>query len=65
MESRKMVQQWRHRHREQIYENWGEERAGGVYGEANIETYGMICTIDRQCEFAVWLRELKPRSGIT
>ena len=60
MESRKMVlmklfagQQWRHRHREETYENGAEEREGGMYGETNVETYGMIYKIDSQCEFAV------------
>ena len=47
MESRKMAlmklcagQQWRHRHREQIYgHGYGEEGEGGMYGENNMETY--------------------------
>ena len=30
-----------------------------MYGESNMETYITICKIDRQQEFAVWLRELK------
>ena len=46
-------QQWRHRHREETYENGAEEREGGMYGETNVETYGMIYKIDSQCEFAV------------
>ena len=37
----------------------GEEREGEMYGETNMETYNTICKIDSQCEFAVWLRELK------
>ena len=27
--------------------------------ESNMETYNIICKIDSQWEFAVWLRELK------
>ena len=30
-----------------------------MYGESNVETYITICKIDRQWEFAVWLRKLK------
>ena len=66
MESRKMVlknlltgQQWRKRHREQTY---GHREKGGESerdGESNMETYIMICKIDSQEEFAVWLRKLK------
>ena len=37
----------------------GEEREGEMYGESNMETYNTICKRDSQCEFAVWLRELK------
>ena len=28
-------------------------------GESNMETYITMCKIDRQWEFAVWLRKLK------
>ena len=61
MESRKMVlmnlfagQQWRNRHREQIYghRGWGEGE-GEMYGESDTETYNTMCKIDSQCEFAV------------
>ena len=30
-----------------------------MYGRSNIETYIIICKIDSQWEFAVWLRKLK------
>ena len=30
-----------------------------MYGKSNMETYTTICKIDRQQEFAVWLRKLK------
>ena len=30
-----------------------------MYGKSNMETYIIICKIDRQQEFAVWLRKLK------
>ena len=30
-----------------------------MYGKSNMETYITICKIDRQWEFAVWLRKLK------
>ena len=65
MVSRKMVlmnlfarQQWRNRHREQIY---GPEERGGegeIYGESNMGPYITIFKIDSQWEFAVCLREL-------
>ena len=32
---------------------------GEMYGKSNMETYITICKIDRQWEFAVWLRKLK------
>ena len=38
----------------------GEEE-GKRYGESNMETYIIICKLDSQWEFAVWLRELKQR----
>ena len=61
MESRKMVlmnlfsgQQWRKRHREQIYgHRGGEKREGERYGESNMETYITICKVESQWEFAV------------
>ena len=37
----------------------GEEEEGEMYGESNIEIYSIICKIDSQWEFAVWLREFK------
>ena len=52
-------QQWRNRHREQIYGHREKEGEGKMYGESNMETYVTICKIDSQWEFAVWLRELK------
>ena len=30
-----------------------------MYGKSNMETYITTCKIDRQPEFAVWLRKLK------
>ena len=30
-----------------------------MYGKSNTETYSIICKIDSQREFAVWLRKLK------
>ena len=38
----------------------GEEREGELSGESDVEIYNTICKTDRQWEFAVWLRELKP-----
>ena len=32
-----------------------------MYGESNMETYIIICKIDSQWEFAVWLRKVKQR----
>ena len=32
---------------------------GEMYEESNMETYIIICKIDNQWEFALWLRELK------
>ena len=32
---------------------------GEMYGKSNMETYTIICKIDSQWEFAVWLRKLK------
>ena len=33
-----------------------------MYGNSNMETYITICKVDRQWEFAVWLRKLKQGS---
>ena len=53
-------QQWRKRHREQTYgHRGGEEREGKKYGESNMKINIIICKVDSQWEFAVWLRELK------
>ena len=30
-----------------------------MYGESNKEIYNIICKIESQWEFAIWLRELK------
>ena len=30
-----------------------------MYGKSNMETYVIVCKIDSQWEFAVWLRKLK------
>ena len=38
---------------------WEGGREGEMYGKSNMETYITICKIDRQQEFAVWLRKLK------
>ena len=35
-----------------------------MYGKSNMETYIIICKIDSQWEFAVWLRKLKQWLGI-
>jgi len=35
-----------------------------MYGQSNMETYVTICKIQRQWEFALWLRELKLGLGI-
>ena len=35
------------------------EGKGGINWQSSTETYITICKIDRQWEFAVWLRELK------
>ena len=49
-------QQWRIRHREQIYGHGERGGEGEMYGESNMETY---VKIDSQQEFAVCLRKLK------
>ena len=38
---------------------WGDGGEGEIYGKSNMETYIVICKIDSQQEFAVWLRKLK------
>ena len=55
MVSRKMVlmnlfarQQWRNRHREQIYEHRERGGEGEMHGASNMETYLTICKTDRQ-----------------
>ena len=52
-------QQWRNRHREQMYEQGERGGEGEMYGKSNMETYITICKIDSQWELAVWLRKLK------
>ena len=52
-------QQWRNRHREQIYGHGKRGRKGRRHGESNMETHITICKIDSQREFVVWLRKLK------
>ena len=52
-------QQWRNRHREQTYGHGERGGDGEMYGKSNTETYIIICQIDSQREFAVWLRKLK------
>ena len=38
---------------------------GEIYGKSNMETYIVICKIDSQQEFAVWLRKLKQELWIS
>ena len=52
-------QQWRNRHREQTYGHGEKVGEGKMYGKSNMETYITKCKIDRQHEFAVWLRKLR------
>ena len=52
-------QQWRNRHREQIYGHGERGGEGEMYRKSNMETCITICKIDSQQEFAVWLRKLK------
>jgi len=66
MESIKMIlmnlflrQQWRNRHREQIYGHREKEGEGKMYGKSNMETYIIMYKIHSQWEFAICLRELK------
>ena len=58
-------QQWRNRHREQIYGHGERGEEGKMYGKSNMETYITICKIDSQPEFSVWLRKLKQGLCIT
>ena len=69
MESRKIVlknlftaKQWRNRHREWTYGHGERGGEGEMYGKSNMETYIIVCKIDSQWEFAVWLR--KPKQGL-
>ena len=39
-------QQWRNRHRQQIYEHRERGGEGEMHGESNMETYLTICKID-------------------
>ena len=66
MVSRKMVlknlfsgKQGRNRHRKQTYGHGERGGDGEMYGKSNMEIYIMICKIDSQWEFALWLRKLK------
>ena len=52
-------QQWRNRHREQIYGHGERGGEGKMYGKSNMETYITIRKIDSQQDFAVCLRKLK------
>ena len=52
-------QQWRNRHIKETYGHGERGGEGEMYGKSNMETYITICKIDRQWEFAVWLRKLK------
>ena len=36
---------------------WGDGGEGEIYGKSNMETYIVICKIDSQQEFAIWLRD--------
>ena len=51
-------QQWRNRHREQIYDHGERGEEGEMYGKSNMETCIAICKIGAQREFSVWLRRL-------
>ena len=52
-------QQWRNRHREQIYGHGERGGEGEMYAKSNMETFITICKIDSQWKFAVWLRKLR------
>ena len=56
-------QQWRNRHREQIYEHAERGGEGEMCGKHNMETYITICKIDSQWEIAVCLRKPKQEIG--
>ena len=47
------------RNREQTYGHGERGGEGEMLGKSSMETYITICKIDRQREFAVWLRKLK------
>ena len=71
MESRRVVlknlftgQQWGNKHKEQTYGDGQRRGVGEMYGQTNMETYIIICKIDSQWEFAVWLRKLKQPRGV-
>ena len=50
-------QQRGNRHRELTYGHGERGGEGEMYGESNMETYITVYKIDRQWEFAVWLRK--------
>ena len=50
--------QWRNRHREQTYGHGEKGGEGEMYGKSNMESHIIMCKIDSQWEFAVWLRKL-------
>ena len=52
-------QQQRNRHHKQIYGHREKGGEGEMNEKSNMKTYITICKIDRQQEFAVWLRKLK------
>ena len=39
----------------------GDKEETKMYGDNNMEFYNIICKIDSQWEFALWLRELQQR----
>ena len=46
-------------HREQAHGHGEMGEEGEMYGKSNMDAYIIICKIDSQWEFAVWLRKLK------
>ena len=52
-------QQWINRYKEQTCGHGERGGKGQMYGKNNMETYIIICKIDSQQEFALWLRKLK------
>ena len=54
--------QWRHRYREQTYSHGERGGRGEMYGQSNMETYIIICRIDRQREFAGMSQETQIRA---